>query len=84
MGKVIGATAADAVRTTKRLGLLLAGVSLLGVAACGEVHPDHGSGAADIPATAGGLAGAAEGSPGNAANIGSNSSIVVPGTSGGH
>ena len=59
--------------------LLLAGV--LSVVACGAIRPDHGTGAADIPVTEGGLAGAAEGSPGNAANLGSNGSVILPGFS---
>ena len=52
---------------------------LLCVAACGAIRPDHGTGAANIAVTEGGFAGPAEGSPGNAANLGSNRSVVLPG-----
>ena len=52
---------------------------LLWLAGCGAIRPDHGTGAADIPATDGGLSGAAEGSLGNAANLGSNRSVILPG-----
>ncbi len=60
------------------LRLLLTG-ALLCVTACGAIRPDHGTGAADIPVTDGGFAGPAEGSPGNAANLGSNRSVILPG-----
>ncbi len=62
--------------------MLLAGLLAFCVVGCGVIHPDHGDGAADIPATQGGFAGAAEGSPGNAMNVGSNSSVVISGVSG--
>lgn len=61
--------------------LLMAGVLAFALAACGVLRPDHGTGAADIAVTEGGLAGAAEGSPGNAENLGSNGSIILPGFS---
>ena len=48
------------------VNLALAGVLLAGLAACGHVQPDRGTGAASAPAQNGGLAGAQEGSPGNA------------------
>ena len=56
--------------------LLLAGLMLVGLAACGELHPDHGDGASAVPTTAGGLGGPQEGSPGNATNLGSDTSTI--------
>ncbi len=59
--------------------LRLLWLGLLGVAACGAIRPDRGTGAADIPVTEGGFGGPAEGSLGNAANLGSNQSVILPG-----
>ena len=53
--------------------LTLAGLMAFGLAACGAVHPDQGSGAASTPAQSGALAGPQEGSPGNAHNLGTDS-----------
>ena len=56
---------------------LLVGLMLVGLAACGGVQPDHGTGVAAAPATAGGLTGPQEGSPGNARNLGSDGSTTL-------
>ncbi len=56
--------------------LALAGLLLAGLAGCGAVHPDHGTGAAAAPATEGGLAGPQEGSPLDARNLGSGPTTV--------
>lgn len=50
--------------------VLLAGLMLVGLAACGNVHPERGNGAAAVPATSGGLNGPQEGNPGNAHDLG--------------
>ena len=57
--------------------IVLAGLVLVGLAACGQVHPDHGSAASTTPATQGGGTGPQEGSPGNAQNIGSPGSTTL-------
>jgi len=56
--------------------LLLAGLMLVGLAACGEVHPNRSGGVSAVPTTAGGLGGPQEGSPGNATNLGSDTSTI--------
>lgn len=55
----------------------LTGLLLIGLAGCGAVQPDHGSGAAAAPTTAGGLAGPQEGNPNNARNLGTDSSTTI-------
>ncbi len=56
--------------------LLLAGFVLVGLAACGEMHPNQSGGVSAVPTTAGGLGGPQEGSPGNATNLGSDTSTI--------
>ncbi len=57
--------------------IVLAGLVLVGLAACGQVHPDRGSAASAVPATQGGGTGPLEGSPGNATNVGSPGSTTL-------
>jgi len=59
---------------------LLAGLLLLGLSGCGELHPSHGTGASDVPVTDGGFGGPQEGSPGNATNLGSDASTIFNGS----
>ena len=56
--------------------LIVAVLTLAGLTACETAHPDQGSGAAAAPAQAGGLSGPQEGSPGNAHNLGTDSSTT--------
>lgn len=62
----------------RRAKLTVAGLMVLGLAACGGVHPDRGTGAASTPAQGGGLAGPQEGTPGNARNLGTDATTQQP------
>ena len=57
--------------------MIVVGFPLAGLAGCGAVQPDRGTGAANAPAVSGGLAGPQEGNPGNAHNIGTDPTDVA-------